>query len=128
MPSALRIASIEMVTRVMQNPQGARSVQETLSAYSHAETYSDTTATLSLTDAGTTGTASVSVTVTANQAGIAFLPATGHYYEYVADSGVSWTTAQSAAAGLSFAGQAGSLATIPTASARIVPILMKADR
>src|ERR1039458_1619748 len=39
-------------------------------------------ATLLITGPGSTGTASVSVTVAANQPGIAFLPATGHYYQY----------------------------------------------
>ena len=73
-------------------------------------------ATLSLTDGGTTGTASVSVSVTANQSGIAFLPATGHYYEYVAAANLNWSTAQSDAAALSFDGQSGYLATIPNAT------------
>jgi fibronectin type III domain protein len=72
--------------------------------------------TLSLTDAGTLGTASVSVNVTPNEAGIAYLPATGHYYKYVASPNITWTAAQTAAAALSFDGQSGYLATIPTST------------
>lgn len=50
-PPALRITSIEMVTRVLQNPGGVRSRQETLGAHSHGETFADTSATLALTEA-----------------------------------------------------------------------------
>jgi hypothetical protein len=72
--------------------------------------------TISLVDAGTLGTASVSVNVTPNEAGIAYLPATGHYYKYVSSPSISWTAAQTAAAALSFDGQSGYLATLPTAT------------
>jgi hypothetical protein len=73
-------------------------------------------ATLTLTDSGTTGTTSVAVTVTGNQTGIAYLPATGHYYQYVPSTNITWTAAQTAAAGLTFAGQSGYLASIPSAT------------
>jgi hypothetical protein len=69
-------------------------------------------ATLTLNGSGTTGTASVAVTVTGNQAGLAFLPSTGHYYEYVPDANVTWTATQTAASSLSFDGETGYLASI----------------
>jgi hypothetical protein len=73
-------------------------------------------ATITLTDSGTIGTASVAVTVTANQSGIAYLPATGHYYEFVPATNITWTSAASAAQSLSFAGQSGYLASIGNAT------------
>ncbi len=73
-------------------------------------------ASLSLSDSGTTGTAAVTVNVTANAAGLAYLPSTGHYYEYVPDSNVLWTTAETDATALSFDGQPGYLASIPNAT------------
>lgn len=41
-----------------------------------------------------------------------FLPATGHYYEYVADEGISWTAAQVAASNRTYFGLQGYLATL----------------
>jgi hypothetical protein len=41
-----------------------------------------------------------------------FLPATGHYYEYVADLGISWTAAQIAASNRTYFGLQGYLATL----------------
>ena len=73
-------------------------------------------ATLRLSDSGTLGTASVAVTVTPNATGIEYLPATGHYYQYVPDTNVTWTSAQTAAAALSFDGQPGYLASIPSST------------
>lgn len=43
-----------------------------------------------------------------------FLPATGHYYIYVADVGISWTQARQAASELTFFGMQGYLATVTT--------------
>lgn len=43
-----------------------------------------------------------------------FLPATGHYYEYVPDLGITWTEAKSAAEAMTFFGLQGYLATITT--------------
>lgn len=45
-----------------------------------------------------------------------YIPRSGHYYEYVADSGVSWSSAQLAANTLTFDGAQGYLATLPTAA------------
>jgi hypothetical protein len=73
-------------------------------------------ATLSLSDSGTLGTASVAVTVTPNATGIEYLPATGHYYEYVPATNILWTSAKAAAAALSFDGQPGYLASIPNST------------
>ncbi|WP_430466645.1 T9SS type B sorting domain-containing protein [Winogradskyella ouciana] len=43
-----------------------------------------------------------------------FLPATGHYYLYVAEEGITWTEAKTAASELTFFGLQGYLATITT--------------
>ncbi|PKQ18941.1 MAG: hypothetical protein CVT68_00835, partial [Actinobacteria bacterium HGW-Actinobacteria-8] len=40
---------------------------------------------------------------------------TGHYYKYVAASGISWSAARSAALSSSYRGQSGYLATVPSA-------------
>lgn len=50
-PPALRITSIEVVVRVLQNPGGVRSRQETLGSHSLGETFADASATLALTEA-----------------------------------------------------------------------------
>jgi hypothetical protein len=73
-------------------------------------------ATLALSDSGTTGTASVSITVTKQEAGISYLPATGHYYKYVAAAQGTWESAKAGAEGLEFEGQKGYLASIPDAT------------
>jgi hypothetical protein len=65
---------------------------------------------------GSTGTATVAVTVTTNQSGIAYLPSTGHYYEFVAASGLNWSTASADAASMTFDGETGYLASIPNAA------------
>jgi len=44
-----------------------------------------------------------------------YLPSTGHYYEYVPDIGVTWTQARTNAAGRSYFGLEGYLATITSA-------------
>jgi hypothetical protein len=72
--------------------------------------------TLALSDSGTTGTASVSMTVTKQEAGISYLPATGHYYKYVAAAQGTWESAKTGAEGLEFEGQKGYLASIPDAT------------
>jgi len=41
-----------------------------------------------------------------------YLPSTGHYYEYVPKTGITWSQARAAADGLNFYGQQGYLATI----------------
>ena len=70
-------------------------------------------ATASLTDSGTTGTAAVSLDVTADQSGIEYLGSTGHYYEYIPATNITWTAAAAAAQTYTFDGQAGYLAAIP---------------
>jgi hypothetical protein len=67
-------------------------------------------------------TTSVSVSIRATSladAGsntVAYDPATGHFYEYVADPDVDWFTAQADANSMTFDGAQGYLATIPTAA------------
>ena len=41
-----------------------------------------------------------------------YLPSTGHYYEYIADIGITWTAAKTAAEGKNYYGLQGYLATI----------------
>ncbi|TYA92211.1 Ig-like domain-containing protein [Seonamhaeicola marinus] len=44
-----------------------------------------------------------------------YLPSTGHYYEYVANTGITWTQARAAAAARTYFGLQGYLATITSA-------------
>jgi hypothetical protein len=73
-------------------------------------------ATASLTDGGTTGTAAIALDVTADQSGIEYLGPTGHYYEYVPATNITWTQAAIDAQGYDFDGQTGYLASIPDAA------------
>ncbi len=58
----------------------------------------------------------VAVTIDASPAGAAYDAANGHYYQLVTPAqGVDWTSARTAAAAATFAGQAGYLATITDA-------------
>jgi outer membrane protein OmpA-like peptidoglycan-associated protein len=72
-------------------------------------------ATLTLTGNGTTGTAKVSMQVTTEEPGISYLPATGHYYKYVAAAHGTWESAKTGAEGQPTShGQPGYLASIPS--------------
>jgi Tfp pilus assembly protein PilE len=73
---------------------------------------------MQLTGGGTAGTAGISVNVTPSVAGVYFLPASGHYYQYVATGSTAdtWTQAATAANGMSFDGQQGYLAAVPNAT------------
>ena len=62
------------------------------------------------------GTAKISLTAMIAQSGYNFLAPNQHFYEYVSNSGISWTAADAAAKQLSFQGQPGYLATIPNAT------------
>lgn len=73
-------------------------------------------ATLTLTGSEATGTADVSMTVTAQESGISYLPLTGHYYKYVAAAEGSFTAARAGAESSEFRGQKGYLASIPSAA------------
>jgi hypothetical protein len=72
-------------------------------------------ASMSLVDAGTTGTAQIALSVTVDQAGISYFAGTGHFYQYVGTAG-TWTAAATAATADTFDGQSGYLASIPTAA------------
>ena len=69
-------------------------------------------ASTSLSDSGTTGTATVSLDVTPDQSGIEYLASTGHYYEYIAAPEITWTDAAAAAETYTFDGETGYLAAI----------------
>jgi hypothetical protein len=61
-------------------------------------------------------TAHVGLDAYVAEAGLSYSPSNQHFYKYVADPGVSWTDAQTAAATQAYGGQAGYLATIPSAA------------
>jgi len=61
-------------------------------------------------NATATGSRSFSITIGLPN----FLPATGHYYEYVPSLGITWTAAQTAASARTFFGLQGYLATLTT--------------
>lgn len=63
----------------------------------------------------TNGTRTVVVTLTTNSGSIVYFSGTGHYYEYVATSGLTWTQARDAAAARTYQGQTGYLATVASA-------------
>jgi large repetitive protein len=73
-------------------------------------------ATATLVTSATTGTAHVGLTAQISVAGYNYLASNQHFYQYVANSGVTWTAADTAAQGLSFDGQSGYLATIPNST------------
>jgi hypothetical protein len=66
--------------------------------------------------AGDAGTATISVSAFVAEPGLSYSPSNGHFYQYFADSGVSWSDAQTAAATQSYGGLTGYLATIPDAT------------
>lgn len=63
-----------------------------------------------------TANASPTLTISAVKGGSAYNPANGHYYEYVANSGITWTAANAAAKGKTFNGLTGYLATITSST------------
>ncbi len=86
-------------------------------SFTGTETDVDTAlAGLTLAPGAGAGTAHVSLAVAPQQDGLAYLPATGHYYQFVSAPAIAWTDAQTDAATHNFAGQTGYLAAIPTAT------------
>jgi hypothetical protein len=78
-------------------------------------------ASLQLTGGGSEGDATVVVDVSEEPSlgggdSLAYDSGTGHYYEYVSDSDVTWTSAATDAEGLTYEGQSGYLAAIPNAA------------
>jgi hypothetical protein len=73
-------------------------------------------ATTSLVTTSATGNADVGLTAMIAVSGINYLASNQHFYEYVANAGISWTAADAAASLLSFNGQPGYLTTIPNAT------------
>lgn len=66
--------------------------------------------------AGAKGT-TAAISITARPGGsVVYSPTNGHFYEYVADAGITWTDAKAAAAAKSYGGQSGYLATVPNAT------------
>lgn len=63
----------------------------------------------------TSGTRTVVVSLTTSSGSIVYYSATGHYYEYVPTSGLTWTQARDAAAARSYQGETGYLVTVTTA-------------
>lgn len=63
--------------------------------------------------ASPSGTRNFSITLGTGQ--LSYLPSNGHYYEYVASSGINWTKARDEAAAKSYYGLQGYLATLTAA-------------
>jgi hypothetical protein len=63
----------------------------------------------------TSGQEKVDISIDVQPGGIVYNPYNGHYYEYVASSGITWTSAKTAAEGRTFEGMTGYLAT-PTSA------------
>lgn len=63
--------------------------------------------------ASPSGTRNFSITLGAGQ--LSYLPSNGHYYEYIASSGINWTKAKNEAAARSYYGLQGYLATLTAA-------------
>ncbi len=73
-------------------------------------------AALKLTTSTSDTRSSATVSITArNYDGYIYSAETGHFYEYVPASGITWTDAETAAEARSYGGQAGYLATVPSA-------------
>ena len=64
--------------------------------------------------------AKVSLTVLPSDANYVYSPTNGHFYRYFANSGITWDSAKTAAAGQTFRGQSGYLGTIPNAKVNAV--------
>lgn len=73
-------------------------------------------ATAQFTADDSTDTAHISLATAPYAAGKAFLAANGHYYEFVAGSGITWTNAKADAENATFGGVNGYLAQIPSAT------------
>ena len=71
---------------------------------------------VALTAGSATGEAQVSLTAMVAQAGYNYLASNEHFYQYVPCAACNWSTADTDASAMSFAGQPGYLATIPSAA------------
>jgi outer membrane protein OmpA-like peptidoglycan-associated protein len=60
------------------------------------------------------GDATVSITAMPMTPGLVFAPGNGHFYQYVPAPAITWDDAKTAAEALTFGGQAGYLASIPS--------------
>jgi len=60
------------------------------------------------------GDATVSITAMPMTPGMVFAPDNGHFYQFVSAPGTTWDDAKTAAEAMTFAGQAGYLASIPS--------------
>ncbi len=60
--------------------------------------------------------ATVAIVAQEGTSSVVYSADTGHYYEYVANSGISWSAARAAAQLRTFSGQSGYLATVPSAA------------
>jgi hypothetical protein len=60
--------------------------------------------------------ATVAIVAQEGTSSVVYSADTGHYYEYVANSGISWSAARAAAQLKTFSGQSGYLATVPSAA------------
>ena len=58
--------------------------------------------------------ATVAILAVGGTSSVVYSADTGHFYEYVASAGTTWTAARTAAQGRTYGGQAGYLATVPS--------------
>jgi len=74
-------------------------------------------ASLTLTTSASDKGSSATISMTAREAdGYIYSSETQHFYEYVAAGGITWSSARTAASARSYRGQAGYLATVPSAN------------
>jgi hypothetical protein len=60
--------------------------------------------------------ATIAILAAEGTSSVVYSPDTGHFYEYVASSGLSWSGARTAAQARTYGGQSGYLATVPSAA------------
>ena len=87
----------------------------TLSGTADAATYQAFIRNVSFTTSSTSGTKTIVISLTNSDGSILYFSSTGHYYEYIADAGITWDNAKAAAEAKNYDGNDGYLATITSA-------------
>jgi hypothetical protein len=71
---------------------------------------------LSVPESAKGSSTTIAIVAVGGTSSVVYSADTGHFYEYVADAGVSWGAARTAALGRTYSGQTGYLATVPSAA------------
>lgn len=87
----------------------------TLSGTADAAAYQNFIRNVSFNTSSTSGTKTIVISLTTSDGSILFFSGTGHYYEYVAEAGITWDSAKAAAEAKNYDGNAGYLVTITSA-------------